>query len=80
MSIQNNLAEHLNAFLRAMLRLTGPKTVESVEQRIRATLKVRNHPELIKEIWLDRKTIANFLYNDLKFIEYAELLERGVLK
>lgn len=79
MSIQNNLAENLNAFLRAVLRLTGPKTIESVEQRIRATFKVRNHPELIEEIWLERRIRAEFLYNNLKLMEYAELLERGIL-
>ncbi|MHA1455580.1 MAG: hypothetical protein ACTSR5_06275, partial [Promethearchaeota archaeon] len=41
MSIQNNLAENINSILRAIIRLRGPKTIESVERRIRATLKVR---------------------------------------
>ncbi len=79
MSIQNNLAENINSFLRAVLRLTGPKTLESVEQRIRAALKIRNHPELLKEIRIERKMRAEFLYNNLKLIEYAELLERGII-
>ena len=64
MSIQNNLAENINSFLRAVLKLTGPKTIESVEQRIRATLKVRNHPELLEDIIITRKIRANFLYNN----------------
>ncbi len=79
MSIQNNLAENINSFLRAVLRLTGPKTIESVEQRIRATLKIRNHPELLEDILIERKVRAEFLYNNLKLIEYAELLERGII-
>ena len=79
MSIQNNLAENLNAFLRAMLRLTGPKTIKSVENRIRATLKLRNHPELLYEIEIERRMRGDFIINNLKLIEYAELLERGII-
>ena len=76
-SIQNNLAENINSFLRAVLRLTGPKTVESVERRIRATLKLRNHPELLYEIEIERTVRGEFAINNLKLIEYAELLQRG---
>ena len=47
MSIQNNLAENINSILRVIIRLRGPKTIESVERRIRATLKIRNHPEIL---------------------------------
>jgi hypothetical protein len=79
MSIQNNLAENINSILRAILRLTGPKTPESVEKRIRATLKLRNHPELLNEIFIERKIRGDFLINNLKLIEYADLLERGVV-
>ncbi len=79
MSIQNNLAENINSFLRTVLRLTGPKTIEFVEQRIRATLKIRNHPELLDEILINRKIRAKFLINNLKLMEYAELLEKGIL-
>ena len=79
MSIQNNLAEHINSILRAILRLTGPKTIESVEMRIRATLKIRNHSELLEQIFIERKVRGEFLINNLKLIEIAELFERGVL-
>jgi len=34
MSIQNNLAENINSFVRVVMRLTGPKTVEFTEQRV----------------------------------------------
>ena len=79
MSIQNNLSENINALLRSMLRLTGPKTIESVEQRIRATFKLRNHPELLGEILIPRKVRGEFLLNNLDAIEIAELCERGML-
>ncbi len=79
MSIQNNLAEHINSLLRTILRLTGPKTIESVEQRIRATLKIRNDTELLEEIFIDRKLRAEFLINNLKLIEYAELIKKGII-
>jgi len=78
MSIQNNLSENINALLRSMLRLTGPKTIESVEQRIRATVKIRNHPELLSEILIERKVRGEFLLNNLSVLEYAELCERGI--
>jgi len=79
MSIQNNLSEAINSLLRAIMRLTGPKTIESVEQRIRATLKLRNHPELLEEILINRKIRGEFLINNLKLTEYADLLKKGVL-
>ncbi len=79
MSIQNNLAENKNSILRAIIRLRGPKTIESVERRIRAMLKIRNNPELLDEIRLTRNMRGDFLINNLKLIECADLLERGVI-
>jgi len=79
MSIQNNLAENINSILRAIIRLRGPKTIESVERRIRATLKIRNHPEILDEVRIVRQIRGNFLMNNLKLIECADLLERGIL-
>jgi len=79
MSIQNNLSENINSFLRAVLRLTGPKTIDSVEKRIRATLKLRNYPELLDKILIFRKIRGEFLINNLKLIEYADLLKKGIL-
>jgi transposase-like protein len=79
MSIQNNLAENINSFIRVVMRLTGPKTVEFAEQRVRATLKLRNHPELLKELQITRSVRGDFLLNNLKLPECAELVERGIL-
>ncbi len=79
MSIQNNLAENINSILRAIIRLRGPKTIESVERRIRATLKVRNHPEILDEVRITRQVRGDFLMNNLKLIECADLLERGII-
>ena len=79
MSIQNNLAENINSILRAIIRLRGPKTIESVERRIRATLKIRNHPEILDEVRIRRQVRGDFLMNNLKIIECADLLERGII-
>jgi len=69
MSIQNNLAENKNSILQAILRLRGPKTIESVERRIRSTLKVRNHLELLGDLRINRNVSGNFVINNLKLIE-----------
>lgn len=79
MSIQNNLAENKNSILRAILRLRGPKTIESVKRRIRATLKVRNHPELLDDLRINRNISGDFAINNLKLIECADLLEKGII-
>ena len=79
MSIQNNLAENINSILRDIIRLRGPKTIESVERRIRATLKIRNHPEILDEVRIMRHVRGDFLMNNLKLIECADLLERGII-
>ncbi len=79
MSIQNNLAENINSFIRVVMRLTGPKTVEFAERRERATLKIRNHPELLQNVKISRIVQGEFLLNNLKLMDCAELLERGII-
>jgi transposase-like protein len=79
MSIQNNLAENINSILRAIIRLRGPKTIESVERRIRATLKIRNHPEILEEVRITRQVRGDFLMNNLKLTECADLLESCII-
>ena len=79
MSIQNNLAENINSILRATIRLRGPKTINSVERRIRATLKVRNHPEILDEVRITRQVRGSFLMYNLKLVECADLLKRGII-
>ena len=77
MTIQNNLAENINSVLQSVKRLKGPKTVESVENCIRATLKVRNSPELIGEIKIERNVRGKFFLNNLKEVDKFGMDERG---
>jgi len=79
MSIQNNLSENINAFLRSSLCLTGPKSLESVERRIRAKMILRNHPELLQEIIISHTLRADFIYNGMNLMEHAKLQEQGIL-
>ena len=79
MSIQNNLAENINSVLRAIIRLRGPKTIESVERRIRATLKVRNHPEILNKVRINKRLRGEFLMNNLKLMECIDLMDRGII-
>ncbi|MHA1981434.1 MAG: DDE-type integrase/transposase/recombinase [Promethearchaeota archaeon] len=77
MSIQNNLAENINSVLQSIKRLKGPKTDESVEKCLRATLKVRNSPELVHEIEIDRNIRGEFFLNNLKEVDKFGMDERG---
>ncbi|MHA1284194.1 MAG: hypothetical protein ACTSQP_16975 [Promethearchaeota archaeon] len=72
-SIQNNVSENLNSVLQSLLRLRGPKTIESVERRIRAWVIVRNNPEILDEIQIERTLRGTFLINNLKLIELSNL-------
>jgi hypothetical protein len=73
-SIQNNVSENLNSVLQSLLRLRGPKTVESVEQRIRAFLIVRNIPELLEEIQIDRNVRGKFFKDNINSVEFSNLV------
>lgn len=77
-SIQNNVSENLNSVLQSLLRLRGPKTKESVERRIRAWIIVRNKPEILNEIQIERNVQGSFLINNLKLVELTNL-ENGVI-
>jgi hypothetical protein len=74
-TIQNNLAETKNSILRAILCLRGPKTVESVERRIRAVLIVRNKPDLLKLITINRNVQGSFYLKNLKVIDLPKMQE-----
>ena len=78
-SIQNNVSENLNSVLQSLLRLKGPKTIESVEQRIRAFLIVRNIPEILDEIQIDRNVRGKFFIDNISSIEFSNLI-KGVWK
>jgi hypothetical protein len=79
MSIQNNLAEHKNALLRIILRLSGPKSIHSIEKRIRAVFILRNNPHLLNKITIDRNIRGEFLILNLSLPEYATLIEKGLI-
>ncbi|MCF2140118.1 MAG: hypothetical protein K9W44_08700 [Candidatus Lokiarchaeota archaeon] len=46
-SISNNLAENINSVIETRVHLTGPKTPEVLEQRLRAYIIYRNNPEIL---------------------------------
>lgn len=73
MSIQNNLSENKNSILQSKMRLRGPKTVKSVERRIRATEIVQNRPEILEEIQISRNVHGSFYKNNLKVIELPNM-------
>lgn len=73
-SIQNNVSENLNSVVKSLLRLRGPKTVESVERRIRAFLIVRNIPEILDEIQIDRNVRGKFFIDNINSLEFSNLV------
>ncbi|TFG11240.1 MAG: hypothetical protein EU535_07460 [Promethearchaeota archaeon] len=73
-SIQNNVSENLNSVLQSLLRLRGPKTVESVERRIRAFLIVRNIPNILDEIHIERNVRGTFFKDNISSIEFSSLV------
>ena len=73
-SIQNNVSKNLNSVLKSLLRLRGPKTVESVERRIRALLIVRNIPEILDEIQIDRNVRGKFFIDNINSLEFSNLV------
>ncbi|MHA1149747.1 MAG: hypothetical protein ACTSR8_16045 [Promethearchaeota archaeon] len=60
--------------LQSLLRLRGPKTVESVEQRIRAFLIVRNIPELLDKIQIERNVRGKFFKDNISSMESSSLV------
>lgn len=72
-SIQNNVSENLNSILKSHLKLCGPKTIETVERRIRAFIIVRNDPEILDDIQIARNVRGSFYINNLKLIELPNM-------
>lgn len=73
LSIQNNLSENKNSILHSKMRLRGPKTVKSVERRIRATEIVQNRLEILEEIQISRNVRGSFYMNNLKVLELPNI-------
>ncbi len=77
MTIQNNVAEGSNSVIQSLLKLCGPKTELSIEKKIRAFVLIRNEPELLNKIQIERNIRGGFIINDLISPELAHLMNRG---
>jgi len=76
-TIQNNVAEGSNSVLQSLLKLCGPKTELSVEEKLRCFVIIRNEPELLSKIEIERNIRGNFITNDLITPELAHLMSQG---
>lgn len=77
LAIQNNLSENINCVLQSIVRLKGPKTIESVEKLLRATLIVRNDPAILDRLTFTRRLRAPFFFRNVKVADFATLVEKG---
>ena len=73
-SIQNNIAENITFVLRMVLGLSGPKTMKSIEQRIRGFLYIRNDPNQVGELRIERNIHGTFYKNNLDSNELLILM------
>lgn len=76
-TIQNNVGEGSNSVLQSLLKLCGPKTIRTVEEKIRAFVMIRNRPELLVKVRIDRNIRGTFISCDLITPELARLLSQG---
>ena len=65
MFIQNNLAENINSVLSRTVVLSGPKTAEGVERRLRALIICRNNPELLETLIINHMFQQSFLIKQI---------------
>ncbi len=63
--IQNNLAEHKNSVLSNYLVLTGPKSSESIEKRLRTFIICQNNPELLPCLQIEHHFQRNFFHRQI---------------
>jgi len=75
--IQNNVAENSNSVIQLLLKLCGPKTETSVEKKIRAFVIVRNQPELLLQVRVERNIRGSFIIDSLISPELAQLMGGG---
>lgn len=76
-TIQNNLAENINSVLQSIIRLKGPKSIESAEKRLRATLIIRNDPTIIENLTIKRNLHGKFVLNNLQVTNYERMDANG---
>ena len=75
--IQNNVAEGSNNVIQSLLKLSGPKTESSLENKIRALVMVRNEPELLNEVQIEINTRGDFIKKGLISPGLAHLMSQG---
>ncbi len=75
MSIQNNQAENINSAIESLVRLRGPRTEETLEQRLRATVIIRNDPSILDHIEISRQLRGEFLLNNMKVRDLPSFFE-----
>ncbi len=76
-TIQNNLAENINSVLQSIIRLKGPKSIKSAENRLRATLIIRNNPEILEKLTIKRNLQGSFLLNNIQVSNYERMDKNG---
>ena len=75
--IQNNVAEGSNNVIQSLLKLSGPKTESSLENKIRALVMIQNEPKLLNEVQIERNTRGDFMINGLISPKLAHLMSQG---
>jgi transposase-like protein len=77
MSIQNNLSEHLNSLIKALVGFSGPKQADSISLKIRITFRVWNQPDLLRQIRVDRQFHGKIFLRGLNVQDFPHLHELG---
>ena len=65
------MGESPNSVLQLLLKLCGPKTELSVEKKIRGFAIIRNEPELLSKVQIERNIRGDFIIDDLISPEYV---------
>jgi hypothetical protein len=78
MSIQNNQAENINSVIESLVRMRGPRTMETLEQRLRATVIIRNDPSILDHIEISRQIRGEFLLKNMKARDLLTFLTGSV--
>ncbi|NGX49684.1 MAG: hypothetical protein K940chlam5_01283 [Candidatus Anoxychlamydiales bacterium] len=76
-TFQNNVGEGSNSVLQSLLKFCGPKTISSFEDKIRAFVMIRNQPELLLKVRIDRNVRDTLISCNLITPELAHLMNQG---
>ena len=78
MIIQNNVAEGSNCVIQSLLKLCGPKTESAIEKKICAFVLIRDKPEFLYKIQIEKNIRGDFIINGLILPELVHLMDRGM--